>query len=330
MEYCELGQLMNYNCDETGYEYNKKLIIFLLQKFVLENFFNQRKIIIDITNFKKDESLKLTENEIIQKLKDLKENIKEENENGKYLFDFFDSNFKLKVFFCKIFLNQIIKAIKYLHSKNICNGDIKPENIVFKNTFDSEILEKDELDFYSEKEIDFDFVKITDFSISKIYENKNKKIISFAGSDLFKAPEMLNFEYFNPFKAEIYSIGVTIIYFLFKKFYKSKSIKQWNVQEKNTILENVSYDDQKNEFGRCNSKFKTIRSNSFLNRPRKSSIIYNNFEKMINKECFSNFEDTKTLFEDNDEIEFYHYLNSFIADNPEDRLDIEKSLKFDN
>lgn len=324
MEYCEQGQLMKYNCDETGYEYNKKLIIFFLKKLLFENCFNQRNIIINFINFKKDQDRVILEKEIIENFRDLEAEIKEDTYKENYIFNLFDNNFKLKVFFCKIFLKQIIEAIKYLHSKNICNRDIKPENIVFKDTFNNETFDKNEFDYCFEKKNNLDFLKIIDFSISKIYKNKNVKIISLAGSDFFKAPEISNFEYFDPFKAEIYSIGVTMIYFLFKKFYKSKSIKQGNEEEKTMLLENIKKEDDKNEFARYNSKLKTMRSNSFLNRPRKSSIIYNNFKKVSAKECITDLEETKFLFEEIDEIEFYYYLKSFIHDNPEERINIEQ------
>jgi hypothetical protein len=38
MEYCNLGQLMVYNDNLDGYEYNKNLIVFLINKlFLYEN-----------------------------------------------------------------------------------------------------------------------------------------------------------------------------------------------------------------------------------------------------------------------------------------------------
>lgn len=323
MEYCDLGQLMKYNSDETGYDYNKKLILFLLKKFFIENRSNQKNIIFQLFNFKKDKTSILTEEKLIEKFNSFGEEINEDNENEKYIFDIFEQNFKLKIYFCKIFLKQIIEAVRYLHSKNICNRDIKPENIVFKNTFDLENFDEDATSL-NEKKMNDDFLKVTDFSISKTYKTKNVKIISFAGSDLFKAPEMLNYEYFNPFKAEIYSIGVTIIYFLFKKFYKCKLIKNLSDEERNKIFENlITKEENKNEFGRNNSKFIMMNSNSFLNRHRKSSYIYNNFEKLHSKEYINDFEETKHLFEYNEETEFYEFLKSFIDENPDQRIDIE-------
>jgi serine/threonine protein kinase len=159
-----------------------------------------------------------------------------------------------------------------------------------------------------------------------MFETKDVKIINFSGSDLFKAPEMLNFEHFNPFKAEIYSIGVTMIYFLMKKFYKSKIIKDWNDEEKNKILEDlIASNEAKNEFVRNNSKILMMKSNSLLSRPRKSSLIYNNFEKSINKEYVYNLEEIKPQFDYFEETEFYYFLKSFIEENPEQRIDINNT-----
>lgn len=321
MEFCNLGQLMIYNSDQTGYEYNKNFIIFLLEKYFFQDYKNQRKVILDLVNFKKDKQNLINENEILEKFESLIYNqSKEDNLVENYIFDLFEKNFKLKVYFSKKILQQIIEAVKYLHSHNICNRDIKPENIVIKGSF------KDKNHNISEaiycNSINDDFIKLTDFSISKIYDDKNLKIMSFAGSDLFKSPEMLNFEYFNPFKAEIYSIGVTIIYFLFKKLYKPTSIKQMNEEDKEKILENKIIESN-NNFFKQNSKLLMMRSNSFFNRPRKSSIIFSNFEKLNRKDFITNFEETKAVFEEINEIQFYNLIKTLIADNPEERLDIE-------
>lgn len=316
MEYCDLGQLMKYNDDETGYEYNKNLIIFLLKKLFYENNGNQREIILDIINFNVESSNLLSIKDLMDNftsIDDDNENIEMKIESEKFIFELFDKNFKLKVYLAKIIIKQILEGIKYLHSKNICNRDIKPENIVFKNTFDSNLYE------YGSLNIPDDFVKIIDFSIGKLYSNKNQKIISVCGSDLFKSPEMLNFEYFNPFKAEIYSVGVAMIYFLFKKFFKSNKIKEVNEAEKNMKIENLTMEENNNH-----SKFIIMRSNSLLNRPRKSSIIYNNYEKKLIKEYFNDIEEIKPFFEIVNELHFYDILKGLVNDNPNERLNLEE------
>jgi len=323
MEYCDLGQLMKYNEDETGYEYNKNLIIFLLTKLFYENYANQREIIIDIINYKVESTNSFCLNDLMNYftvINNDNENIEKKIESEKFIFQLFDNNFKLKVYLAKIILKQIFKGIKYMHSKNICNRDIKPENIVFKNTFDGNFNGVENID------IPDNFVKIIDFSIGKIYSNKNQKIISVCGSDLFKSPEMLNFEYFNPFKAELYSVGVTMIYFMFKKFFKSSKIKEVNEAEKNLKIESLAMEENKNH-----SKFIVMRSNSLMNRPRKSSIIYNNYEKKLVKEYFNDIEELKTYFEIFNELDFYHILKGLVKDNPDERLNLEEiNLHFDN
>ncbi|UZQ52404.1 serine/threonine-protein kinase [Clostridium kluyveri] len=85
-----------------------------------------------------------------------------------------------------IFL-EILEGVKFLHSKNICHGDIKPQNILF-----------------SEKE-----VKLTDFGTSKFIENVFVKTVDAGGTWAYMAPEIAgsNKRYLI---SDIYSLGVLL------------------------------------------------------------------------------------------------------------------------
>jgi serine/threonine protein kinase len=332
MENCDLGQLMKYNDESTGYDYNPSLIKFLLSQFFIENIGNQREYIISLLRYKENNELNETINEIISDLTTIDTKGKKIEEISSHvvdvLFDLFEKNIKLRIFFTKIIFKQIIHGIKYLHAKNICNRDIKPENIVFKNTF-SEIKLNESMNLIknNEKKIPDNFVKLIDFSISKIYKNKNQKIFSTCGSDLFKSPEMLNLEYFNPFKAEIYSLGVTMIYFIFKKFYKPNSIKNFQEEEKLTIIEELNNDttiNKKSQFNRESSKLMIMKSNSLLLRARKSSMIYVNYENLEKKDFIGHIDELKGYFETCDEMFLYDLLKKMVHENADERIDIDE------
>ncbi|PGD70276.1 serine/threonine-protein kinase [Bacillus wiedmannii] len=85
-----------------------------------------------------------------------------------------------------IFLD-ILEGVKFLHSKNICHGDIKPQNILF-----------------NEKE-----VKLTDFGTSKFIENVFVKTADAGGTWAYMAPEIAgsNKRYLI---SDIYSLGVLL------------------------------------------------------------------------------------------------------------------------
>jgi len=90
----------------------------------------------------------------------------------------------------KLFL-QILNGVEYIHSKNICHGDIKPQNILTDNKN----------------------VKITDFGTSKLIDDLFIKTIDGGGTWAYMAPEVAgsNRRYLN---SDIYSLGVLLYKFL--------------------------------------------------------------------------------------------------------------------
>ncbi|OHS98797.1 CAMK family protein kinase [Tritrichomonas foetus] len=84
------------------------------------------------------------------------------------------------------FMRQILQGFSYCHSKNISHRDIKPENIF--------------IDKYCRP-------IISDFGFSA--QTFETKVNSFAGSFIYKAPELIEKRPHCPFKSDIWSLGVT-------------------------------------------------------------------------------------------------------------------------
>ncbi|SNX54482.1 serine/threonine-protein kinase [Thermoanaerobacterium sp. RBIITD] len=86
---------------------------------------------------------------------------------------------------------QILDGVEYIHSKHICHGDIKPQNIL----------------------TDGKIAKITDFGTSKLIEDLFIKTIDGGGTWAYMAPEVAgsNRRYLN---SDIYALGVLLYKFL--------------------------------------------------------------------------------------------------------------------
>ncbi|OHT02131.1 CAMK family protein kinase [Tritrichomonas foetus] len=86
------------------------------------------------------------------------------------------------------YFRQIVEAIHFCQSKNIAHHDIKPGNIL--------------LDTY-------DRPKLADFGLSFKYETQEAFSMNFDGSLQFMAPELISRVAYDPFKADIWSLGIT-------------------------------------------------------------------------------------------------------------------------
>ena len=91
-------------------------------------------------------------------------------------------------------MNQLFKAILYLHSNNIIHRDLKPDNIMITKREKNDCLQ----------------VKLIDFGTAKIFK-KNQNHYNYVGSSYYIAPEILNRKYNE--KCDIWSCGV-IMYIL--------------------------------------------------------------------------------------------------------------------
>ena len=75
-------------------------------------------------------------------------------------------------------MNQLFKAILYLHSNNIIHRDLKPDNIMITKREKNDCLQ----------------VKLIDFGTAKIFK-KNQNHYNYVGSSYYIAHEILNRKY---------------------------------------------------------------------------------------------------------------------------------------
>jgi protein kinase D len=90
----------------------------------------------------------------------------------------------------KFLITQILVALRYLHSQNICHCDLKPENVLLST--DSE----------------FPLVKLCDFGYAKIIGEKSFRR-SVVGTPAYLAPEVLRKKGYNK-SLDMWSVGVII------------------------------------------------------------------------------------------------------------------------
>ena len=90
----------------------------------------------------------------------------------------------------RVYFQQIISAVNYLHNKNIIHRDLKPENIL--------IDKKNHC------------IKITDFGLSALIKQKNQILPDIAGTTDYLAPEVIKQIGYLGQSADIWSCGVIL------------------------------------------------------------------------------------------------------------------------
>ncbi|KAM0521180.1 hypothetical protein ACHAPE_002655 [Trichoderma viride] len=138
--------------------------------------------------------LKLIEHPNIMKLYDIWENrseiylILEYIDQGD-LFTFINSKGRLSEEVAVYFFRQMISAIAYCHSFNVCHRDLKPENILI--TADLQI-------------------KIADFGMAALHQTASHRLATACGSPHYAAPELLKNRQYRGDRADIWSMGVIL------------------------------------------------------------------------------------------------------------------------
>ena len=105
---------------------------------------------------------------------------------GGTLYDLIQKRGKLDEFSAKTIFLGICEAVRYIHRQGVAHRDIKPENIIVD---------------------DVSHVKLIDFGLSEMCDGLTTTT---SGSCSYQSPEMLRGEAFDPFKADVWSVGVVL------------------------------------------------------------------------------------------------------------------------
>lgn len=87
------------------------------------------------------------------------------------------------------FFRQMISAISYCHSFNICHRDLKPENILISADLQ---------------------IKIADFGMAALHQTDTHQLATACGSPHYAAPELLKNRQYRGDRADIWSMGVIL------------------------------------------------------------------------------------------------------------------------
>ncbi|KAK0668583.1 putative serine/threonine-protein kinase [Cercophora samala] len=138
--------------------------------------------------------LKLIEHPNIIKLLDIWENrseiymVTEFVEKGD-MFEFIRSIGALNEWEVIFYFRQIMSALDYCHSLNICHRDLKPENILLHSSGQ---------------------VKIADFGMAALQQSQHHQLTTACGSPHYAAPELLRHQPYKGSAVDIWSMGVIL------------------------------------------------------------------------------------------------------------------------
>ncbi|KAK4155133.1 hypothetical protein C8A00DRAFT_42187 [Chaetomidium leptoderma] len=105
------------------------------------------------------------------------------------LFEFINWNGPLQEEEAIFYFRQIMTALEYCHSFNICHRDLKPENILLKGNGQ---------------------IKIADFGMAALQQNPNHQLRTACGSPHYAAPELLRHQFYKGSAVDIWSMGVIL------------------------------------------------------------------------------------------------------------------------
>ncbi|KAL2020983.1 hypothetical protein VTK56DRAFT_7757 [Thermocarpiscus australiensis] len=105
------------------------------------------------------------------------------------MFEFINWNGALNEEEAIFYFRQIMSALDYCHSFNICHRDLKPENILLKSNGQ---------------------IKIADFGMAALQQNPSHQLRTACGSPHYAAPELLRHQFYKGSAVDIWSMGVIL------------------------------------------------------------------------------------------------------------------------
>ncbi|KAF7952223.1 uncharacterized protein EAE97_001720 [Botrytis byssoidea] len=138
--------------------------------------------------------MKLIQHPNIMKIYDIWENrteiylVLEYVDNGE-LFAQIANNGRLDEETAMKYFRQLLSALGYCHSYNICHRDLKPENILITSTGD---------------------IKVADFGMAALHQGADHKLRTSCGSPHYAAPELIGGFKYRGDKVDIWSMGVIL------------------------------------------------------------------------------------------------------------------------
>ena len=216
---------------------------------------------------------------------------------------------KLKVKLVKKWLKQILSALDFLHSNNLIHHDIKSKNILVDRISGD--------------------LKLGDLIFAEKI-GQNGFFSKYIGKEEYMAPEVKEGKY--TFKADIYSLGLTIVQFItMEKPYKEYSRKKELYEAKKNgiyplVFNNIKNEDIKNFIALCLQEEKSrpsckeLLNNKWLND--KDSLDNNTFIELSNDNI--NSDKSKSCLDKSPNNYKYKYKSSFNRSN--DTLLINESI----
>lgn len=112
--------------------------------------------------------------------------------SGRDLFERLSENMKIEESEAKIYMWQMLLAVRYLHGHNIAHLDLKPENFMFVSPNSLHL-------------------KVIDFGLAMSFED-NVPMTTAVGTPYYIAPEVINESY--GCKSDMWSLGVTLYFMI--------------------------------------------------------------------------------------------------------------------
>ena len=222
---------------------------------------------------------------------------------------------KLKVKLVKKWLKQILSALDFLHSNNLIHHDIKSKNILVDRISGD--------------------LKLGDLIFAE--KGENGFFTKYVGKEEYMAPEVKEGKY--TFKADIYSLGLTIVQFItMEKPYKEYCRKKELYEAKKKGIYPLAFNKIKNEeiknfISLClkpekeRPSCKELLNNPWLND--KDSLDNNSFIELYNEPNKFCYKYKSSFNHSNDSLLNKGHISTFIPIRPIYSLDISKSYNND-